>query len=154
MRIAGATLNQTPLDWDNNISNIKAAINEARDNQVDILCLPELCITGYGCEDWFLSDWVTETALQHLIELTPYTSNITVSFGLPIRFNNLVYNCACLVRNKEILGISAKQFLANDGVHYEPRWFTPWQHSQIENFSIEGKHILSATSYMKLMVLK
>lgn len=138
MRIAGAALNQTPLDWDNNISNIIAAINEARTNDVDILCLPELCITGYGCEDWFLSEWVPETALNHLIDLIPHTTDITVSFGLPIRFNDQVYNCACLVRNTEILGISAKQFLANDGVHYEPRWFTPWLHSQIGYFNIEG----------------
>src|SRR6478736_2904229 len=110
MRIAGAALNQTPLDLDNNIKNIIAAINEARNNHVDILCLPELCITGYGCEDWFLSEWVPETALNYLIDLIPHTTNISVSFGLPIRFNNQVFNCACLVRNKEILGISAKQF--------------------------------------------
>jgi NAD+ synthase (glutamine-hydrolysing) len=139
MRIAGAALNQTPLDWDNNTSNIIAAINEAKNNRVDILCLPELCITGYGCEDWFLSEWVTETALQQLIRLLPHTAGITVSIGLPIRLNNQVYNCACLVRNQEILGISAKQFLANDGVHYETRWFTPWQHSQVVSFTIEGK---------------
>ncbi|MDW8460620.1 MAG: nitrilase-related carbon-nitrogen hydrolase, partial [Cytophagales bacterium] len=45
LHIAGAALNQTPLDWDNNLKNILAAIEEAKKRNVDILCLPELCIT-------------------------------------------------------------------------------------------------------------
>lgn len=71
MKIAGATLNQTPLDWSNNLTNIKNAISEAKEEKVDILCLPELCITGYGCEDMFLYPWVAEKALEELIKLLP-----------------------------------------------------------------------------------
>ena len=55
VKVAAATLNQTPLDWERNKKNILDAISEARSDGVGILCLPELCITGYGCEDMFLS---------------------------------------------------------------------------------------------------
>ena len=55
LKVSAAALNQTPLAWDNNKSNILAAIAAARRNQVGILCLPELCITGYGCEDAFFA---------------------------------------------------------------------------------------------------
>ncbi len=137
-RIAGAALNQTPFDWKNNRKNILDAIEEAKKENVIILCLPELCITGYGCEDVFLSEWLPEKALHELLEIATFCKNITVSIGLPIRFEGLLYNCACLIENEVILGFTAKQFLANDGVHYEPRWFTPWPAELIEEIKINN----------------
>lgn len=127
LKIAGAALNQTPLDWDNNFNNIVDAIAEARVKGVDILCLPELCITGYGCEDLFLSSWLPKKAWGKLVELLPYCSDLAVALGLPVRIDQKLYNCAVVVSDGKITGITAKQFLAKDGVHYEPRWFTPWE---------------------------
>lgn len=139
MKLACATLNQTPLDWKSNSANIIQAIKNAKLEHVDLLCLPELCITGYGCEDLFLSTWVYEKALKSLLEIIPHTSNITVSLSLPILFERENYNCACLVSNKKILGFTAKQFLANDGVHYETRWFKPWRANMESTINIHGK---------------
>jgi len=139
LRIAGAALNQTPFDWSNNRTNIINAIEEAKKENIKILCLPELCITGYGCEDAFLSKWLPEKALQELLLLIPHCTDIVVSIGLPIVFENQLYNCACLIDNTKILGFTAKQFLANDGVHYEPRWFSPWTPELIEEININGK---------------
>jgi NAD+ synthase (glutamine-hydrolysing) len=138
IRVGGATVNQIPLDWKNNTSNIIDAIEEAKREGIRILCLPELCITGYGCEDWFLSDWVCESALTQLKIIQEHCENITVSVGLPVRLGSLTYNGACVISNKNILGISCKQFLARDGVHYEPRWFTPWTAGKIMELNIEG----------------
>src|SRR2546423_1301532 len=56
IRVGAAVLNQTPLDWDGNADRIKGAIQAAREAGVSILCLPELCITGYGCEDALVAD--------------------------------------------------------------------------------------------------
>lgn len=140
LTIAGAALNQIPIDWANNLSNISSAINKAKANKVDILCLPELCLTGYGCEDLFLSEWLAEKAIGKLLnEVVKLTEGIAVSIGLPVRFKGELYNCACLIDNNEILGFTAKQFLANDGVHYEKRWFRPWPPSMIEKIEIQGK---------------
>src|SRR6478735_2133048 len=125
-RLAGAALNQTVLDWENNLSNILEAIQTAKENKVAILCLPELCLTGYGCEDLFLSDWLPSKALSKLNLILPYTQGISVCVGLPIRFEGILYNCAAMLSDGKLLGFTAKQFMANDGVHYEPRWFTPW----------------------------
>jgi NAD+ synthase (glutamine-hydrolysing) len=125
-KIGGAALNQTPIDWDNNIKNIVEAICAAKEDQVEILCLPELCITGYGCEDLFLSHWVPQKALDSLAYILPYTQNIAIAVGLPVRYDGLLYNCTCFMHNQQILGFNAKQHLANDGIHYEYRWFSPW----------------------------
>lgn len=139
LNIAGACLNQTPIDWANNIRNISMAISEARKQAINILCLPELCITGYGCEDLFLSEWLHETALQKLIEIVPLTENIAITVGLPVRLNGKNYNTTCFISHGEIKGFYAKQKLANDGVHYEPRWFTSWKANETADFEVGSK---------------
>lgn len=126
VKVAAATLNQTPFDWDGNKANIIAAIARAREAEVDILCLPELCITGYGCEDMFNSPALRREALDVLYELVPETRGIAVCVGLPVLFNNGLFNTACMLVDGEIAGFTAKQHLAGEGLHYEPRWFKPW----------------------------
>ncbi|MDQ2771415.1 MAG: NAD(+) synthase [Bacteroidota bacterium] len=126
MRIAGAALNQIPIDWENNLRNIKTAIEQAKAAGVQLLCLPELCLSGYGCEDLFLSNWMPEAALAHLQQVRAWTDGICVVVGLPVRLPGRTYNTAAVLRDGQILGFAAKQFLANDGVHYETRFFAPW----------------------------
>jgi len=139
MRLAGAALNQTPLDWDNNLRNIQTAIEQAKDAGVELLCLPELCLTGYGCEDLFLSEWLPAAALRHLQTVRPWTQEICVVVGLPVRLLGRTYNTAAVLRDGEILGFAAKQFLANDGVHYEPRFFAPWPAGTTTSVEFEGE---------------
>ncbi|MDH5365724.1 MAG: NAD(+) synthase [Cyclobacteriaceae bacterium] len=140
LKIAGAALNQTPIDWDNNLNNISSAILEAQQQNIELLCFNELTITGYGCEDLFLSDWIPKKALQILDEIIPLCHNITVCVGLPIRLNNKVYNCVAVIQNKKLLGFTAKQNLPSDGVHYEYRWFTPWPQDAIQSFEYSGNN--------------
>ncbi len=139
LTVAGATLNQTPIDWANNVARVQEAIQQAREQQVDILCLPELCVTGYGCEDMFLSDWIYEKVEELLPELVKACQDITVALGVPVRYRHKNYNTACLIHNQQILGFTAKQYLANNGVHYEPRWFTPWPAHETATLEINGE---------------
>jgi NAD+ synthase (glutamine-hydrolysing) len=141
LKIGGATVNQTPIDWKNNVANIIEAIEAAKKEQVAILCLPELCLTGYGCEDLFLSDWLSAKAWQHLQAIIPHCNNITVNVGLPLRINNITYNGACVISHQKILGIALKQNLARDGVHYEPRWFDAWTPGVVKEIEIGGQKI-------------
>jgi NAD+ synthase (glutamine-hydrolysing) len=136
LKIGGATLNQTPIDWEGNKQNIIYALEYARLNDVQLLCLPEMCISGYGCEDLFLSDWLYEKAMQKLLELRAYCYDITVCLGLPLQFKGKNYNVTCLIQNTKIIGFYAKQFLANDGIFYEHRWFTPWERGKVESFEM------------------
>ncbi len=136
IKVAGAVLNQTPLDWDNNKRNILSAIESAKKQNVSILCLPELCITGYGCEDAFYAQGVHKMALQILHEILPYTEKMTVCVGLPLLFQNRIFNTACLIIDQKIIGFVAKRFLAGNGIHYEPRWFTPWTEDVIADIEI------------------
>lgn len=114
------------MAWDANAHHIRAAIAAARDAGVSILCLPELCITGYGCEDMFFSAGIQQAALDILEELVPETHRLITCFGLPIFYEGAVYNTAALVCDGRLIGLAAKQHLAGDGIHYEPRWFRRW----------------------------
>ena len=139
LTLAGATVNQTPIDWNNNVAHIRQAIRQARKQGVHILCLPELCVTGYGCEDMFLSDWIYEKVLELLPEIVAECQNITVAVGIPVRYQHKNYNTACLIHDQRILGFTAKQYLANNGVHYEPRWFTPWPAYEETTLEVNGE---------------
>lgn len=109
----------------------------AKAQRVNILCLPELCITGYGCEDMFLAPWVAKQAIHLLInEIAPNCQDITVLAGLPVWHNGHLFDCVACVNNCAIEGFYAKQFLALDGLHYEPRWFKPWPQNTTEQIAI------------------
>ncbi len=141
LRIGGATVNQTPIDWSNNVTNIIVAIEEAKKRNVHILGFPELCLSGYGCEDLFLSDWLSAKAWTHLQSIIPHCDTITACIGLPIRFDNITYNGVCVIHHQKILGITLKQNLARDGVHYEPRWFDAWPAETVRQIEIDGQKI-------------
>jgi NAD+ synthase (glutamine-hydrolysing) len=141
MKVAGATLNQIPIHWENNVANILDAIKEARKQEVQLLCLPELCLTGYGCEDLFLSDWLSQAAAEHLMKIIPACEGLTVCIGLPIRMNKITYNGVCVIRDRQILGITLKQNLAKEGVHYEPRWFEPWHAGKVSEALIADQKV-------------
>jgi NAD+ synthase (glutamine-hydrolysing) len=126
VKVAAATLNQTPLDWDGNERRIRQMLGRARSEGVSVLCLPELCISGYGCEDAFLSPAVRATALDVLQTLIPETRGLIACFGLPLAHHKGVYNVCALAVDGALHGFVAKRALAGDGIHYEPRWFKPW----------------------------
>jgi NAD+ synthase (glutamine-hydrolysing) len=141
LRVAAATLNQTPLDWDGNRANIIAAIEQARAEGVSVLCLPELCISGYGCEDAFLALGTQAMALQLLEEILPYARGLVVSLGLPLFHNKALYNACALVADGKLVGFVAKRALAGDGIHYEPRWFKPWPVGTRTTISVFGQDV-------------
>ncbi len=137
--VAAATLNQTPLDWPGNLARITAAIGAARERGARVLCLPELCISGYGCEDAFHGRSVAEQSWRVLGELAVHTRGMLVVAGLPLRFRAALYNAIAIVADGEIAGFFAKQHLARDGVHYEQRWFEPWPRGELELLERDGR---------------
>ncbi len=139
VRIGAAVLNQTPLDWEQNKANILASFEAGRRQGVTLLCLPELCISGYGCEDAFLSPGVLRTSWAVLQEIAPHSKDMIVSVGLPLPYNNVVFNTACLLVDGRIAGFVAKRYLPGEGIHYEPRWFKPWPVGKRTTLEVEGR---------------
>ncbi|TWU28153.1 NAD(+) synthase [Bythopirellula polymerisocia] len=139
LRLASAALNQTPLAWDSNLANIVAALDAARASEVSLLCLPELCISGYGCEDAFFAHGVQQTSLDILAEILPATKGLAVALGLPLVVEEQLFNACAFVCNGLLIGFVAKQCLAGDGIHYEPRWFKPWPAGKVGEVTCFGE---------------
>lgn len=120
--VAACALNQTALDWDKNFENLKLALEEARAAELRFVCFPELCISGYGCEDAFWSPDVQRLSLQVLTELLPHTIGLACSIGLPLLVDGALYSAAAVCANGRLYGCSLKRYLAGDDVYFEPRW--------------------------------
>jgi NAD+ synthase (glutamine-hydrolysing) len=132
VKVAVACVNQTPFAWDTNFAHLKMAVEHARAEGATLLCLPELAITGYGCEDAFFMDGLQDTAFEQLEQLATLTQGMVVTVGLPVYHEKALYNAAALLADGEIVGFAAKQFLAGDGIHYEPRWFKAWTAGDVD----------------------
>lgn len=139
IHVGAAVLDQTPLDWRQNQRNIETAIGRARAAGVSLLCLPELCIPGYGCDDAYQSPGLLATSLDVLFDLLPETEGMVVALGIPIQYRKALFNCVAVVADGEILGFVAKRFLAGDGLYYEPRWFKPWPERRRGELDIRGR---------------
>ena len=136
IRLAAAALNQTPLAWEHNRSNIVAALDAARQAEASLVCLPELCISGYGCEDAFFSHGVQQTSLDMLGDILPATRGLAVALGLPLVVEDQIFNACAFACDGKLVGFVAKQCLAGDGIHYEPRWFKPWPTGKVSEIEI------------------
>ena len=88
------TVNQTPLDLRGNLERIKNAVRLAGDER-QVICFPELSLTGYGCEDAFYMPYLVDGALKALLTVAKDTARLDalIVVGLPFRQNGLLYNC-------------------------------------------------------------
>ncbi|MEO1856724.1 MAG: NAD(+) synthase [Rubritalea sp.] len=142
IHVAAASVNQTPLDWEGNLSRILVVLDEARAKGVQVLCLPELALTGYGCEDAFLMPNTIDYAEDALASLVESSSGMVISVGLPWRHNHALFNVAAVIVDGELLGLVAKQHLAGDGLHYEPRWFNSWPRGEVTVTECLGQEVM------------
>lgn len=134
IKIGVAALNQTPLDWRGNSQRIIEAFRQAHEQKVQMLALPELCLSGYGCEDAFFAPDTIEHGLHHLLQLIPQSKGLIVNIGLPLRFQGAIFNCNAILCDGQWVGIIPKKILAGDGVHYEHRWFKEWPALHVDRF--------------------
>ncbi len=126
IKVAAGTPNIRVADCRHNAEQIVALMKQAAAEGVKVLCLPELCITGYTCGDLFLQPTLLEGAEQALGRILEETGDLDVvtAVGLPVRCDNKLYNCASLILKGEVLGLVPKTYIPNYGEFYEGRWFT------------------------------
>ncbi len=125
IKCAAANIEVRVADVGFNAERIKEKILLAQSEGVDLLCLPELCLTGYSCADLFLSDTLLLAAKQALSDIAAFTlgKSVAVVLGLPIEFGQKLYNCAAVVCEGEILGLVPKTLIPNYAESSEKRYF-------------------------------
>ena len=108
-----------------NAEQIVKAVQKAAGQGVEVLCLPELCVTGYTCEDLFFQPALLNGVLDALQVILKETADLSVLFavGAPLRHNGKLYNCAIVIQHGKILGVVPKTHLPNYNEFYEQRHF-------------------------------
>ena len=137
--LATCALNQWALDFEGNLTRVKASIAQAKAKGARYRVGPELELPGYGCEDHFLELDTIEHSWECMAQLLAGddTDDIVCDIGMPVIHGGVRYNCRVFVLNREIILIRPKLCLANDGNYRETRWFTAWQHpKKVEKFRL------------------
>ena len=116
-------------DVDYNVQQIESLIAQAEGRAVEVIVFPELCITGYTCQDLFKEQLLLDRAEQGIMMLLDFTRKLDIIsvVGVPVVINGLLYNCAVVIQAGTVLGIVPKTYLPNYGEFYEKRWFASAQ---------------------------
>lgn len=125
IKVASITPRVRVADVDFNCREICECIDKAVDKSAKIIVFPELCITGYTCQDLFLQDSLLEAAIDGLIKIKKHTKKTDglIFVGLPLAISGKLYNVAAVINRGRILGIVPKTFLPNYNEFYEARHF-------------------------------
>lgn len=126
IKTACATPSIRVADCAYNAQQTVAVVQSAAQQGVEVLCLPELGLTGYTCEDLFLQPVLLNGALNALQTVLEQTKQLSVLFavGLPLVVHGKLFNCAAVVQGGKILGVVPKTYLPNYNEFYEARRFT------------------------------
>lgn len=123
IKVAAGTPEIKVADCRYNAEQVFTLMRQAANQGVRVLVLPELCITGSTCADLFLQDTLlkgAEDALSTVLEATKNLDMLT-TFGLPVRVQEKLYNCAAVIHAGRLLGLVPKAILPVS----QQRWFTP-----------------------------
>lgn len=109
-----------------NVEQIESLVIQAEGHAVEVICFPELCLTGYTCADLFAQQILLDEAEMALMALMNFTRSLDIItiVGLPVPFRNTLLNCAAVVQRGRILGLVPKTYLPNYREFQEKRWFT------------------------------
>ena len=123
VRITAASHRTHIADPATNAQEMIRCLAEFADSK--IVVFGELSLTGYTCGDLFAQDALLDSALEALKTVAESTSKSgqLVVVGLPLRFENHLYNCAVAINRGHVVAIVPKQFLPNYQEFYEVRWF-------------------------------
>jgi NAD+ synthase (glutamine-hydrolysing) len=126
VRIALGQLNTTVGDLDGNVDRMAAWAARATESGADLVCFPELAITGYPPEDLVLRPEFVQDNLDALAALAHRTSGgCAVLTGFIDRTDRGEHNAAALLHDGRVVARYHKTKLPNYGVFDERRYFVP-----------------------------
>ncbi|MBR1484873.1 MAG: NAD(+) synthase [Prevotella sp.] len=143
IKVAAAIPSVRVADTEYNVQQVESLIAQAEGKGVEILVFPELCLTGYTCQDLFRQELLLSKAEEALLTLLDFTRKLDVVsiVGLPVRIGSLLYNCAAVIQRGTLLGLVPKTYLPNYGEFYEKRWFASSADLQPQEVYLAGSPV-------------
>lgn len=121
VKVAAATPRVQVADCEYNGDEILGLIGKMAEKKAKVMVFPELCLTGYTCEDLFWKTTLLNGAKEQLLHLAKETKDVDalIFIGMPLEYENKLLNVAAVLNRGEIIGFVPKSHLAN----YEARQF-------------------------------
>lgn len=151
LRVAAVAPELVLADPEANATNIVSHLHDLEAEGVRVVVFPELALTGYSCEDLFLSGNLQGRIDRALATIASQCREQLAVVGAPWRLRDgRLLNCAVVLARGRIQGVVPKSALPNYGEFYEHRWFVSgadvdeWHDSAadtVENFLISPNQI-------------
>lgn len=144
IKVAAAIPSVKVADCSYNVQQIESLIAMAEGKGVEVIVFPELCITGYTCQDLFKQTLLLEQAETSVLMLLDFTRKLDVIsiVGVPVVVGDLLLNCAAVIQKGDLLGLVPKTYLPNYSEFYEKRWFASSQDLQPSEIRFAGNKIV------------
>ncbi len=146
--VAAAVPSVRVADTDFNLHSIECQIACAEGRGVEIVCFPELCVTGYSCQDLFREQLLLDKADEALLRLLDFTRKLDIIsiIGLPVVADGLLLNCAAVIQKGCLLGVVPKTYLPNYNEFYEKRWFASARNLRDTEVCIAGNTVVVSST--------
>ena len=133
-----------------NAALIIQALEKAAQEGVEIVVLPELCLTGYSCGDLFGQRTLLNGALKALGQVCEATARLglTALVGAPLEVNGRLFNVAVALSRGKVLGVVPKTHLPNTGEFYEQRWFASARVAPVAEVELLGQKVPFGTDLL------
>ena len=118
-----------------------ALMRRAEERKAALVLFPELGLSAYSCEDLFQQRAVLdacEAALGKVLDASRALA-LTAVVGMPVRADQLLFNCAVVIHRGRILGVVPKTFLPNYREFYEARQFAPASSARSDEIDLAGR---------------
>lgn len=144
IKVATAIPSVKVADCSYNVQQIESLIAMAEGKGVEVIVFPELCITGYTCQDLFKQTLLLEQAETSVLMLLDFTRKLDIIsiVGVPVVVGDLLLNCAAVIQKGDLLGLVPKTYLPNYSEFYEKRWFASSQDLQPSEIRFAGNKIV------------
>lgn len=126
-----------------NTRDICAFIEKADAQNADLIVFPEMCLTGYTCQDLFHQEMLYQGVKAGMADIAACSKahpHLTIAVGLPVRVGMAMYNCAALVSGGRV-SLCAKRYIPNYNEFYEKRWFLSGGNLPEEGIRLPGAEL-------------
>ena len=150
VRVAAAIPELRVADCIYNVARMTELVRKGEEEKVQVICFPELSLTGYTCADLFQQQQLLSDAQKALneLQLLTFTTSSVIIVGMPVRVQSHLFNTAVVLQGGHVLGVVPKTHLPNNNEFYEKRWFTSGALADSQTITISGEEVPFGTDIL------
>ena len=150
VRVAAAIPELRVADCIYNVARMTELVRKGEDEKVQVICFPELSLTGYTCADLFQQQQLLDDAQKALneLQLLTFATTSVIIVGVPVRVQSHLFNTAVVLQGGHVLGVVPKTHLPNNNEFYEKRWFTSGALADSQTITISGEEVPFGTDIL------